>query len=394
MPTPHDLTQLGQAVWLDFIQRSFLRDAGLSRLVAEGVRGVTSNPTIFQKAIGESDDYDQQLREVPRDASTEQAYEALAIADIARACDELRPTYDRLDGRDGFVSLEVSPALAHDTRGTVAAARRLAAAVGRPNLMIKVPGTPAGVPAIAELIGSGININVTLLFSVGGYRAVAAAYLDGLTALAKHGPTVPGGHAVNRIGSVASFFVSRVDTAVDDALPDGSPLLGTAAVANARIAYAAYQSIFSGERWETLAAAGARVQRLLWASTSTKNPAYPATKYVDDLIGPDTVNTMPPETLDAFRAGGTAAVTLTAGVDEARRHIDGLAGAGVDLDRVTADLQQAGVAAFAESFDALLASVEHKRSELAACARESSPAAPLPAQPGLSRSLPVARQAP
>ena len=366
MPTPHDLTRLGQAVWLDFIQRSFLRDAGLSRLVADGVRGVTSNPTIFQKAIGESDDYDQQLREVPRDASTEEAYEALAIADIARACDELRPTYDRLDGRDGFVSLEVSPALAHDTKGTVAAAKRLAAAVGRPNLMIKVPGTRAGVPAIAELIGAGVNINVTLLFSVDGYRSVAAAYLDGLTTLAARGPTVPGGHAVNHIGSVASFFVSRVDTAVDDALPGDSPLLGTAAVANARIAYAAYQSIFSGERWENLAAAGARVQRLLWASTSTKNPAYPPTRYVDELIGPDTVNTMPPETLDAFRAFGTAAVTLTEGVDEARRHIDGLAGAGVDLKRVTADLQQAGVAAFSESFDALLASVEHKRAELAA----------------------------
>ena len=366
MPTPHDLTRLGQAVWLDFIQRSFLRDGGLSRLVADGVRGVTSNPTIFQKAIGESDDYDQQLREVPRGASPEQAYEALAIADIARACDELRPVYDRLDGRDGFVSLEVSPALALDTEGTVAAAKRLAAVVGRPNLMIKVPGTQAGVPAIAELIGSGINVNVTLLFSVAGYRAVAAAYLDGLTTLAQHGPSVPGGHTVSRIGSVASFFVSRVDTAVDDALPADSSLLGTAAIANAKIAYEAFGSIFSGDRWETLAAAGARVQRLLWASTGTKNPAYSPTMYVDELIGPDTVNTMPPDTLDAFRAGGTAAVTLTGGLDEAHRQIEGLAGAGVDLDRVTADLQQAGVSAFADSFTALLASVEHKRAELAA----------------------------
>ena len=366
MATTDDLTRLGQAVWLDFIQRSFLRDAGLSRLVAEGVRGVTSNPTIFQKAIGGGGDYDQQLRRVPRSVSTEGAYEALAIADIQRACDELRPVYDRLDGRDGFVSLEVSPALAHDTAGTVAAAKRLAAAVGRPNLMIKVPGTEAGVPAIAELIGVGININVTLLFSVAGYRAVAAAYLDGLTTLAQRGPTVSGGHAVNRIGSVASFFVSRVDTAVDETLPADSPLAGTAAVANAKVAYAAFQSIFSGDRWEALAAAGARVQRLLWASTSTKNPAYSPTKYIDELIGPDTVNTMPPETLDAFRDGGTAATTLTVDVGAARAQLDALAGAGIDMERVTADLQQAGVEAFADSFTDLLASVEHKRAELAA----------------------------
>lgn len=366
MATPHDLTRLGQAVWLDFIQRSFLRDGGLSRLVAEGVRGVTSNPTIFQKAIGESDDYDRQLREVARGASAEEAYEALAIADIARACDELRPVYDRLDGRDGFVSLEVSPALAHDTAGTVAAAKRLAAAVGRPNLMIKVPGTGAGVPAIAELIGAGVNVNVTLLFSLADYQAVAAAYLVGLAALARRGPTVPGGHGIDRIGSVASFFVSRVDTAVDAALPDDSPLRGTAAVANAKLAYAAFRSIYSGERWQALTAAGARPQRLLWASTGAKNPAYSPTKYVDELIGPDTVNTMPPDTLTAFRAAGTAAATLTVGVDDARRQLDRLAAAGVDLDRVTADLQRAGVAAFAESFDALLASVDHKRAELAA----------------------------
>lgn len=366
MATPHDLTRLGQAVWLDFIQRSFLRDGGLSRLVAEGVRGVTSNPTIFQKAIGESDDYDRQLREVARGASAEEAYEALAIADITRACDELRPVYDRLDGRDGFVSLEVSPALAHDTAGTVAAAKRLAAAVGRPNLMIKVPGTGAGVGAIAELIGAGVNVNVTLLFSVADYQAVAAAYFAGLAALARRGPTVPGGHGFDRIGSVASFFVSRVDTAVDAALPDDSPLRGTAAVANAKLAYAAFRSIYSGENWQTLAASGARPQRLLWASTGAKNPAYSPTKYVDELIGPDTVNTMPPDTLADFRTAGTAAATLTVDLDQARRRIDGLAAAGVDLDRVTADLQQAGVAAFAESFDALLASVEHKRAELAA----------------------------
>ena len=366
MPTPHDLTRLGQAVWLDFIQRSFLRDAGLSRLVTAGVRGVTSNPTIFQKAIGESEDYDQQIRDVPRDASTEETYEALAIADITRACDDLRPVYDRLDARDGFVSLEVSPALAHDTTGTVEAAKRLVTAVRRPILMIKVPGTAAGIPAIAELIGAGINVNVTLLFSVADYRSVAAAYLDGLTTLAQLGPSVPDGHTVNQIGSVASFFVSRVDNSVDDVLPRNSPLAGTAAVANAKIAYATFQSIFSGERWESLAADGARVQRLLWASTSTKNPDYSPTKYVDELIGPDTVNTMPPDTLNVFSTSGTAATTLTDGLEEAQRQIEALASASIDLTRVTADLQQAGVAAFSDSFDDLLASIEHKRAELVA----------------------------
>lgn len=365
MATVGDLTRLGQAVWLDFIQRGFLRDAGLSRLVDEGVRGVTSNPTIFQKAIGESSDYDQQLSELPRLLSTEEAYEALAITDIQRACDELRPVYDRLDARDGFVSLEVSPALAHNTAGTVTAAKRLAAAVGRPNLMIKVPGTEAGVPAIAKLIGSGINVNVTLLFSVAGYRTVAGAYLNGLNTLAREGPTVPDGHAVNRIGSVASFFVSRVDTAVDEILPSNSPLAGTAAVANAKVAYAAFQSIFSGDRWDALTAAGARVQRVLWASTGTKNYAYSTTKYVDELIGLDTVTTMPPDTLDAFRSGGTAAVTLTTKVEEAYRQLDELADAGVDLERITANLQQAGVEAFSASFTTLLSSVEQKRAELA-----------------------------
>ena len=361
-----DLTRLGQSVWLDFIRRSFLRDGGLARLVAEGVRGVTSNPTIFQKAIGESGDYDDQLRALPRSASAEEAYEALAIADITDACDELRPVYDRLEGRDGFVSLEVSPALAHDTAGTVAAAKRLAAAVGRPNVMIKVPGTAAGVPAIAELIGCGVNVNVTLLFSVSGYRAVAAAYLDGLEALARRGPTVPGGHGVDRIGSVASFFVSRVDTAVDDALVGGSPLRGTAAIGNAKAAYAAFQSIFSGERWQALTGAGARAQRLLWASTGTKNPAYLITKYVDELIGPDTVNTMPPDTLAAFRETGIAAATLTAGAQPARLRLEALPDAGIDLDRITARLQEDGVAAFAASFDALLAAIERKRAELTA----------------------------
>lgn len=378
MATADDLTQLGQAVWLDFIQRRFLRDAGLSQLVAKGLRGVTSNPTIFQKAISESDDYDEQLHKLPRNISTEEAYEALSIADIQRACDELRPVYDRLDARDGFVSLEVSPELAHDTDRTIVAAKRLSTAVGRPNIMIKVPGTEAGVPAIAKLIGMGININVTLLFSVAGYRTVAAAYIDGLTTLAKTGPTVPGGHTVNRIASVASFFVSRVDTAIDDALPPRSPLLGTAAVANAKVAYAAFQSIFSGDRWDSLSAAGARVQRLLWASTGTKNPSYSPTKYIDELIGPETVNTMPPDTLEAFHSGSTIAITLTKDVEKARSQLNDLAVAGIDLDIVTADLQKAGIKAFTDSFTELLRSVKSKRNKLLSPVNEPSPIGPNP----------------
>ncbi len=378
MATADDLTQLGQAVWLDFIQRRFLRDAGLSQLVAKGLRGVTSNPTIFQKAISESDDYDEQLHKLPRNISTEEAYEALSIADIQRACDELRPVYDRLDAHDGFVSLEVSPELAHDTDRTIVAAKRLSTAVGRPNIMIKVPGTEAGVPAIAKLIGMGIHINVTLVFSVASYRTVATAYIDGLTTLAKTGPTVPGGHTVNRIASVASFFVSRVDTAIDDALPPKSPLLGTAAVANAKVAYAAFQSIFSGDRWNSLSAAGARVQRLLWASTGTKNPSYSPTKYIDELIGPETVNTMPPDTLEAFHSGSTIAITLTKNVEKARSQLNDLAVAGIDLDIVTADLQKAGIKAFTDSFTELLRSVKSKRNKLLSPVNEPSPIGPNP----------------
>jgi transaldolase len=300
--------------------------------------------------------------------SLEEIYEALALEDIRRAADVLRPVYDRTGGLDGYVSLEVSPKLAHDTEGTVAEARRLFGTLGRPNVMIKVPATPAGIPAIETLIGDGINVNVTLIFSLDGYRAVMGAYVGGLERLAASGGDL------SRVASVASFFVSRIDTAVDRRLdefqaqfPDSrlpASLKGKIAVASARAAYALFKETSTGERWERLAARGARVQRPLWASTSTKNPAYPDTMYVDMLIGPDTVNTAPPATLDAFRDHGTVALTIEEGVDEARRQLAGLADLGVDLDAITQELQDDGVAAFARSFDSLLASIQEKLDRL------------------------------
>jgi len=281
----------------------------------------------------------------------------LALADIRAAADLLRPVYDRTDALDGYVSLEVSPYLAHDTAGTVAEARRLWAALDRPNILIKVPGTPAGVPAIAELIRSGINVNVTLLFALDAYEAAANAYLDGLTARAE------AGEAVRGVASVASFFVSRVDTAVDKRLaghPAGVPLRGRAAVANARLAYARFQEIFAGPRWEALAAREARVQRPLWASTSTKDPTYPDTIYVDELIGPHTVNTMPPQTLAAFSDHGQVAETVTQGVAEAAALIGELAAVGIDMAGVTDALLREGVELFSVAFDKLLAGLTAK----------------------------------
>jgi transaldolase len=350
--------QFGQSVWIDFISREALESGELARLVADGVVGLTSNPTIFEKAISSGRIYDADVAALARQGTPlKDAYEALAMADISSAADLLRPTYDRTDGLDGYVSLEVSPHLAHDTSGTIAEAKRLFAAVGRPNLMIKVPGTPEGVPAIAELIGSGININVTLLFALGAYEAAALAYLDGLEAWAAKGG------AVHRVASVASFFVSRVDTAVDKLLaghPHEPELQGRAAVANAKLAYARFGQLFSGSRWEALASKGARVQRPLWASTSTKNPKYPDTIYVDELIGPHTVNTMPPQTLEAFQDHGVLAQTVTAGIEEARALPAALAEAGVDMEEVTGDLLRAGVSSFSASFDQLLDGLKDK----------------------------------
>jgi transaldolase/glucose-6-phosphate isomerase len=358
-----NLIDLGQSVWFDYIRRSFITSGELQALIDQGVRGVTSNPTIFEKAIAGSTDYDVDLGRLVDDGkSVAEIYEALAMDDIAQAADLMRPVYEGADGADGFVSLEVSPTLAHDTAGTVADARRLFAALGRPNVMIKVPATPAGIPAIETLISEGINVNVTLIFSLAHYQAVAEAYIAGLEKL------VAAGGDPARVASVASFFVSRVDTAVDRALDEmgEGELQGKIAIANAKLAYAYFCDAFGGPRWEVLAAQGARVQRPLWASTGTKNPHYPDTLYVDSLIGPHTVNTVPPATLQAFLDHGAVAATLEAGVDEARADLARLAELGLDLDAITQKLQDDGVAAFAKSFESLMASIAEKRDRLMA----------------------------
>ncbi|HWL47068.1 MAG TPA: transaldolase, partial [Sphingomonadaceae bacterium] len=363
------LTAAGQAIWLDYLDRTFLKEGGLRRLVAEdGLTGVTSNPSIFEKAIGHGDAYDEGLDAFlgKNDAGVMAAYESVAVADIQAAADDLRPVYDRLEGKDGYVSLEVSPYLANDTEATIAEARRLWKAVGRPNLMIKVPGTEAGVPAIRQLVEDGLNINITLLFSRAAYQAVAEAFLAALEA------RVAKGEPIDRLASVASVFVSRIDTKIDKAIdariangdPDSAALKalrGKVAIANAKLAYLWYQEMIASERWRALAAKGAMPQRLLWASTGTKDPAYPDTLYVDTLIGPDTINTMPPKTMDAFREHGTIAPTLTADPDAARHVLAETARLGLDLDGVTAALVEEGVAAFAKAADTLLGAVAAKR---------------------------------
>jgi transaldolase/glucose-6-phosphate isomerase len=356
---------LGQSVWLDYIRRSFIDDGGLQTLVDQGIRGVTSNPTIFEKAIAGSSDYDAQLKPLAEAGkSVLEIYEALAMEDIRRAAAVLRPVYDSSDGADGFVSLEVSPTLAHDTDGTIADARRFFATLDLPNVMIKVPATPAGIPAIETLIGDGININVTLIFSVAQYEAVVNAYIAGLEKLAAAGGDV------SRVNSVASFFVSRVDGVVDDLLTKqgNSDLLGKIAVANAKIAYDHFQQWFSGERWEKLAALGAKVQRPLWASTSSKNPNYPDTLYVDTLIGPHTVNTMPTNTIDATLDHGTVACTIDVDIEQARAQLARLADLGIDFARITQDLQDDGVDKFAKSFESLMDSIAQKQAKLLASA--------------------------
>jgi transaldolase len=322
---------------------------------------MTSNPTIFEKAIVGSDDYDEALLPLVEEGLALLAiYETLAMDDIRRAADLLRPVHNASNGADGYVSLEANPHLAHDTEGTLAEVRRLFNALDRPNVMIKVPATPEGIPAVETLIGEGINVNVTLIFAVDQYKDVALAYLSGLEKLIEAGGD-PG-----EIASVASFFVSRIDTAVDRELEEigDRELRGKIATASAKTAYASFQKIFAGERWERLAAQGVRVQRLLWGSTSTKNPDYSDTRYVDNLIGPHTVNTVPPVTLNAFRDHGTVALTLEHGANHARVQLARLAELGIDLDAITGKLLQDGVAAFAQSFDSLLSSIEDKGQRL------------------------------
>jgi len=349
-----------QAVWLDFIERDLLTGGGLARYVADdGVRGVTSNPSIFQKAIEGGGPYDEAvtgLLAADPEITTVQLYEALAIEDIQHAADILRPVWDESRGGDGYVSLEVSPHLARDTEGTVAEAKRLWQAVNRPNLMVKVPATPEGIPAIEDLIGGGINVNATLMFSLADYEAVATAYLRGLEANSN-----PAG-----VASVASFFVSRVDTKIDASLeaigtPEALALRGQAAIANAKLAYRRFGELFGPEAFAPLAARGARVQRPLWASTSTKNPDYRDVIYVEELIGQDTVNTLPVATLEAFRDHGEPRASLLENVAGADRVFAELADVGIDIDAITTELQVAGVAAFAKSFDQPLGALDEAR---------------------------------
>ena len=364
-----ELEKLGQSVWFDFIRRSLVISGELQNLIEKGVRGVTSNPAIFEKAIAGSSDYDEDIiRLIKADKSVDDIYEALAFEDISGAADLLKNVYEISDGKDGYVSLEVNPHLADDTEKTIQEAIRLFETLRRPNVMIKVPATDAGIPAITALIASGVNVNVTLIFGLENYRAVAEAYLAGLERLAQSGPTVTAGHTVDRVASVASFFVSRVDSAVDKELEKKGQnhLQGKTAIANSKLAYSEFTKIFSGSRWEKLSGKGARVQRVLWASTSTKNPDYKDTLYVDELIGPDTVNTMPPSTLESFIDHGKVAETLMQGLDEARRHIAKLAELGIDLDAITRQLQIDGVTAFAKPFDALMKSIAEKRQRLMA----------------------------
>ncbi len=355
------LADLGQSIWLDYIQRSLIDSGALAAWIAKGVRGVTSNPSIFEKAIAGNSDYDDDVREiVVQGRSVPEIYEALVLDDIGAAADLLRPVYDRTGGLDGYVSLEANPHLARDASETVAEIQRLQRALSRPNVMFKVPATPEGMPAIKALIASGINVNVTLIFSLAQYQAVAEAYLSGLE------KRLAAGQDVSRIASVASFFVSRVDGVADQFLErvGETALQGRTAVANAQVAYARFLEILGRERWKRLAARGARVQRVLWGSTSTKNPRYPDTMYVDRLIGRDTVNTVPPATLDLFLDHGTVAPTLMVGLDEAEHQLQRLAELDIDLDAITRKLLDDGVTAFVNDFDRLLGSISAKRQVL------------------------------
>ena len=359
----HELFELGQSIWYDNIRRALIESGELKALVDQGVRGVTSNPTIFEKAIAGSADYDAAIAAMTREGRDAAAvYERLAVEDIRAAADLLRPVYDRAGGSDGFACLEVSPALASDTAESVAEARRLFALLDRPNVMIKIPATAAGIPAIQTLIGEGIPINVTLMFSMAHYEAVAEAYLAGLESLAAAGGNLA------RAASVASFFVSRVDGAVDAALAAAGnrQLQGKIAIANAKAVYERFREIYAGKRWQNLAVRGARPQRLLWASTGTKNPEYPDTYYVDALIGEETVNTVPPATLRAFMDQGTAAPTLAKAADAAAGQLAQLAALDIDLAALTEKLQRKGLDAFAASFQSLLDSVAAKQKKLTA----------------------------
>src|SRR6201990_1509049 len=371
MNTVKALENHGQSVWLDFLARGFVAKGDLKKLIdTDGVKGVTSNPSIFEKAIGSSDEYDAPIRQTLKngDRPVAELFGPLGAEDIQHAADVLRPVYDHSGGHDGFVSLEVSPYLAMDTKATVAEAERLWKEVDRKNLMVKVPATTPGLPAIQKLIGEGISITITLLFSQKVYVQVAEAYIAGLEKL------VADGGDPSHVASVASFFVSRIDSAVDKQLDEKiarandpqekerlAALKGKVAIANAKLAYQEYKELFSGARWEKLAAKGAKPQRLLWASTGTKNKDYSAVLYVEELIGPNTVNTVPPATLDAFRDHGKPRDSLEENIEDAKRVLADLEKSGISLDAITADLVKDGVKQFADAADKLYGAVAHKR---------------------------------
>jgi transaldolase len=365
-------TDYGQSMWYDNISRGLLNSGGLKALVDDGIRGLTSNPSIFEKAIVNGSEYDDQLRTLAREGrSPQQIFDAMSIQDIQHACDILRPVFDESGGGDGFASLEVSPLLAHGTQETIHEAARLWKAVDRPNVMIKIPATPEGLPAIEESLASGLNVNITLMFSRDVYGQVMDAYLNGLKRRADSG------QPVDHIRSVASFFVSRVDTLVDSLLDaqiasaDGDTLKkrlqglrGKAGIANTRLAYALFKEKFAGDLYQALKAKGAALQRPLWASTSTKDPAYPDTLYVDSLIGPHTVNTAPPETIDAWRDHGALAATIEQDLDDARKTLDDLESHGINMQAVTQQLLDEGVIKFEKPYEKLLKSIEDKSKQL------------------------------
>jgi transaldolase len=358
---PARLAEYGQSYWLDNLTRGMIMDGSLARRVnEEGLGGVTSNPAIFHKAIANSDDYDEQIQLGALAGRTvREIYEDLTTTDVRAACDILRPVYDRSQGGDGFVSLEVSPHLAHDTAGSIAEARRLHGVVDRPNLFIKIPGTAAGVPVVEALLVDGINVNITLLFSVESYQAVAQAYLRALER------RLETGQSIDNVASVASFFLSRIDVLVDKLLGQRTstqtmPLRGRAGIANAKLAYSSFRNLLAGERWRALARERARPQRMLWASTSTKNPAYRDVMYVEPLIGAYTVNTMPEETIAAFADHGRLSSNLTEGIDEARQVMTALKDTGIDFHLVAEQLEADGIQKFIEPYDALLDAIDGK----------------------------------
>ncbi len=358
----HELKELGQSIWLDFIRRSILENGELANYVQKGLRGVTSNPSIFDKAISKGEEYDQEIAALAAQGkSTYEIYETLAVQDIQNACDILKSVYDESEGRDGYVSLEANPHLAHDTEGTIKEVQRLWELVDRPNLMIKVPATPEGIPAIEKLIKQGYNINVTLLFSREQYDQVSDAFLSGLEGYIESGGDPKG------IASVASFFVSRIDVKLDRILgtmdqPETERLQGKIGIAAAKMVYQDFLDKFTGERWKSLAEKGARVQRVLYGSTSTKNPAYPDTLYPDHLIGKDTINTLPPRTLDAFLDHGTVSNSLTEGIPEVKKDLESLSSLRIKLKNITQELLDEGVVMFANSFDELMVSISDKKS--------------------------------